>query len=237
MRIVIDLQGAQTPYSRKRGVGRYTVELAKAMVHSSMGHEIVLALNGAFADTIEEIRAEFDGILPQKNIRVWQQFFDTDAINIKKLSRRKMGEILREAFLNSLEGDIIFSTNLQEGFFDSACTSVKLLPTNSLICSSLHDITPLIYPHEYLNGSILRAWYDEKIDFVKKSDIVITDSQSSSSEISQNVGIPLEKIHIIYPSVNHGTFRTKCIGIDDKKKLLAQRNISRPFVMYAGGSD
>ena len=237
MRIVIDMQGAQTPYSRNRGVGRYTMALVKAMVQSPKGHEIVLALNGAFPDTIEAIRAEFDGILPQENIRVWQQFFDTATINSKDVLRRKAGEILREAFLNSLNGDIIFSTNLQEGLYYSACTSVKILPTDSLICTTLHDVVPLIYPDFYLGGRIVRAWYDEKIEFVKRSDIVITDSQSSRSEISQHLEIPLEKIHIIYPSVDHGIFRTKCIGIDDKKNLLAQRNISRPFVMYAGGSD
>ncbi len=237
MRIVIDMQGAQTPFSRDRGVGRYTMALVKAMAQSPMGHEIVLALNGAFPDTIEAIRAEFDGILPQENIRVWQQFFDTTAINSKNMWRMKAGEILREEFLNSLKGDIIFSTNLQEGLYDSACTSVKILPTDSLICSTIHDVIPLIYPDFYLGGRIIRAWYDEKIEFVKRSDIVITDSLSSRSEISQHLGIPLEKIHIIYPSVDHGTFRTKCMGIDDEKNLLAKMNISRPFVMYAGGSD
>jgi glycosyltransferase involved in cell wall biosynthesis len=237
VRIVIDLQGAQTPYSRNRGVGRYTIELVKAMAQSPMNPEIFLALNGAFPSTIEAIRAEFDGVLPQKNIKIWQQFFDTIAINIKKTSRRKMGEILREAFLNSLQGDITFSTNLQEGFFDSACTSVKILPTSSLICSSLHDITPLIYPNEYLGGRVLRAWYEEKINFVKKSDIVLTDSQSSRCEISKHLGIPLEKIYLVYPSVNHGIFRPKLIGIDNKKNLLARWDISCPFVMYAGGHD
>ena len=237
MRIVIDMQGLQTPFSRNRGVGRYTMALVKAMVQSPMGNKIVLALNGAFPDTIEAIRAEFDGILPQENIRVWQQFFDTAAINSKDVWRRKAGEILREEFLNSLNGDIIFSTNLQEGLYYSACTSVKILPTDSLICTTLHDVIPLIYPDFYLSGRIIRAWYDEKIEFVKRSDIVITDSQSSRSEISQHLGIPLEKIHIIYPSVDHGMFRTKRIGIDDKKNSLAQWNISRPFVMYDGGSD
>ena len=237
MRIVIDLQGAQTSFSRNRGVGRYTIELAKAMAQSPLGHEIILALNGAFPDTIEPIRAEFDGILPQENIRVWQQFFDTAAINLKNRWRKKAGEILREEFLNSLKGDIIFSTNLQEGLFDAACTSVKILPTDSLICSTLHDITPLIYPDRLLSDSIIRTWYEEKIGFVKKSDIILTVSQSSQVEISKLLRIPVEKIYVIYNAVDHGKFRPKSIGIDDKKKLLARMNISRPFVMYAGGSD
>lgn len=237
MRIVIDLQGAQTPFSRNRGVGRYTIELAKAMALNSMGHEIVLALNGAFPDTIEFIRAEFEGILPQENIKVWQQYFDTAAINLEATWRKEAGEILREEFLNWLEGDIDFLTNLQEGFFDAACTSVKKLPTTSLICSTLHDVTPIIYFKEYLGDSLIRAWYDEKIDFVKKSDIVLTDSHFSRIEINELLGIPVEKIYIIYPALDHDKFRPKCIGFDDKKNLLTRMNISWPFVMYAGGLD
>ncbi len=237
MRIVIDLQGAQTPFSRNRGVGRYTIELAKAMAQNPMGHEIILALNGAFPDTIESIRAEFDETLPQENIKVWQQFFDTATLKLENAWREKAGKILREEFLNSLESDIVFSTNLQEGMNDAACTSVKILPTDSLICSTLHDVTPLIHPNEYLNNSIVRAWYKEKIDFIKKSDIVLTDSYSSREEISDLLGIPVERIYVIYPAVNHSKFRPRCISIDDKKALLARMNISHPFVMYAGGFD
>ena len=70
MRIAIDMQGAQTD-SRFRGIGRYTLSLALAMVRNRGEHDIVLVLNGVFADTIEPIRAAFEGVLPQSNIRLW----------------------------------------------------------------------------------------------------------------------------------------------------------------------
>ena len=70
MRIVIDMQGAQTE-SRFRGIGRYTLSFAQAIVRNRGEHEVILALSGLFPDTIEPIRAAFDGLLPQENIRVW----------------------------------------------------------------------------------------------------------------------------------------------------------------------
>jgi len=70
MRIVIDMQGAQTE-SRFRGIGRYTMSFAQAVVRNGGEHEIILALSGLFPETIEPIRAAFDGMLPQENIRVW----------------------------------------------------------------------------------------------------------------------------------------------------------------------
>ncbi len=61
MRIVIDLQGAQCG-SRHRGIGRYSLALAHAMVRNRGDHEIIIALSGLFPDTIEPIRAAFDGL-------------------------------------------------------------------------------------------------------------------------------------------------------------------------------
>jgi len=237
MRIVIDMQGAQTTFSGNRGVGRHTIELVKAMAQNPKGHEIIIALNGAFPDTIEVIRAELAGILPHENIKVWQQFFDTTSIITENKWRKKAGEILREEFLNSIGGDIIFSTNLQEGLLDAACTSVKILPTESLICSTLHDVTPLIYPDEYLKDSKIRGWYQEKIDFIRKSDIILTVSSSSKSEISELLKIPLEKIHVIYNGINHDKFSPRIIGFNEKRELLARMNISGHFIMYVGGTD
>ena len=43
MRIVIDMQGAQTE-SRFRGIGRYTLAFAKAVVENSQHHEVFLLL-------------------------------------------------------------------------------------------------------------------------------------------------------------------------------------------------
>lgn len=213
------------------------MELVKAMVLDPMGNEIVLALNGAFPDAIEAIRAEFECILPQENIKVWQQFYDTAAINPKNVWRKKLGEILREEFLTNFEADIIFSTNLQEGFLDAGCTSVKVLPTDSLICSTLHDVIPLIYPQRYLFDPINRAWYEEKINFIKISDIVITVSFASKKKICELLDIPEEKIHVIYNAVNHSKFRPKIIGVEDKREILIRLSISSPFIMYAGGDD
>ena len=66
MRIVIDLQGAQTE-SSKRGIGRYSLAIAQAIARHRGEHDVVLGLNGVFPDTIERIRAVFNDLLPQDN--------------------------------------------------------------------------------------------------------------------------------------------------------------------------
>lgn len=68
MRIVIDMQGAQTE-SRFRGIGRYSLSLALGIVRNRGDHEVYLVLNGMLDESIENIRAAFAGLLPQSHIR------------------------------------------------------------------------------------------------------------------------------------------------------------------------
>ena len=71
MRIVIDLQGAQT-VSRFRGIGRYTLALTQAVVRHRGQHEVFLLLNGLFPETIQPIRDAFQDLLPTANIHIWK---------------------------------------------------------------------------------------------------------------------------------------------------------------------
>lgn len=98
MRIVIDLQGAQTS-SAKRGIGRYSLELVKAILRNHRGHEIVVALNGLFAETAVSIRRSLDGLLPRENIVQWKALSPATYGESANLWRRRASELLRESFM------------------------------------------------------------------------------------------------------------------------------------------
>ena len=123
MRIVIDLQGAQGD-SRSRGIGRYSLSLAQAMVRNRGNHEVIIALNGLFPDSIEPIRAAFDGLLSQDNIRVWHATGPVNPLDPANKWRRQAAELVREAFLANLFPDIVHITSLFEGFVDDAVHSI-----------------------------------------------------------------------------------------------------------------
>ena len=52
MKIAIDLQACQSPGSRQRGIGRYSLELARALVRNRGEHRLHFLLNAAF-DAVE----------------------------------------------------------------------------------------------------------------------------------------------------------------------------------------
>lgn len=75
MRVVIDMQGAQTPFSSSRGVGRYTKEMVKAFIRvCKKQDEVFLALNGFYEEACNRLIGEFEELLPRNRIKVWQWY-------------------------------------------------------------------------------------------------------------------------------------------------------------------
>ena len=136
MRIVIDMQGAQTE-SRFRGIGRYTLAMAQAIVRNRGVHEIHLALSGLFPDTIDPIRTAFAGVLSQEHIHVWDAPGPVRECQLGNERRREVAEFIREAFLASLKPDVIYITSLFEGYVDDAITSVGLLDAPTPVAVTL----------------------------------------------------------------------------------------------------
>jgi hypothetical protein len=101
MRIVIDMQGAQTA-SRTRGIGRYSLSLARAIARNRGPHEVILALNGLFPETIQPIRQAFAGLLPRHAIHVWEAPGPVAVSDPRNGPRRRRAELVYEAALANL---------------------------------------------------------------------------------------------------------------------------------------
>lgn len=235
MRIVIDMQGAQTPFSRHRGVGRYTINMVKALLPiCETKHEVFLVLNGAFADTIEPLRAEFSELLPATHIKSWQQYSNPVSGCSGNNCGRQAAELIREWYIEQLQPDIIWSTNLQEGWADDAVTSVKKLNSMALYCSTLHDVIPLLFPKKYLATDI-KYWYHDKISYVKQSDIILTDSNYSKQKIIELLEVDNNRIFVTGCGYDKAIFRPiNNIEFEDKKLKILD---SSSFILYTGGAD
>lgn len=200
MRIVIDMQGAQTA-SRFRGIGRYTLSLAQAIVRHRGRHEIFLALSGLFPDTIESIRAAFDGLLPQENIRVWYAPGPVRESEPDNAWRREAAERIREAFLASLRPDVVHITNLFEGYVDDAVTSIGVFSPQLKTVVSLYGSEPQID----LGGiagqsSAYSAFHKKKRAYLQRASAVVQQVGTSAlcDEATQiNQDCPVNPLSVI----------------------------------------
>ena len=236
MRIVIDMQGAQTE-SRFRDIGRYTMSFAQAVVRSRGEHEVILALSGLFPATIEPIRKTFDGLLSQENIRVWHAPGPVRAECPKNNWRRQAAEIMREAFLASLAPDVIHIPSLFEGFIDDAVASIGRFGSAIPISVSLHDLIPLVNSSQYLKPNPdYERFYLNKVDDLKRADLLLSISEFSRWEVMEVLSFPSSSIINTSLSVEEH-FKPLIIDEMEAKQIYEDFGLERAFVLYNGGAD
>lgn len=221
MRIVIDLQGAQTE-SRFRGIGRYTLSFAQAIVRNRGEHEVILALSALTPDTIETIRAAFDDLLPQENIRVWYAPGPVRECEPGNQGRCETAELIREAFLASLKPDVIHVTSLFEGYIDDAVTSIGRFDRTTPVTVSLYDLIPLLDPELYLKPDPGYAqYYQRKVEYLKKASAYLAISETAAREVTQVLALGGASVVNIAPTSDlkhqHASAQSKfqCVEEDD----------------------
>ena len=233
MRIVIDLQGAQTG-SRFRGIGRYSLSLARAIAQNRGQHEIVVALNALFPETIEPLREAFEGLLPCENIRIWHAPGPVRECQSGNEWCRHVAEKLREAFLASLQPDVVLVTSLFEGFVDDAVTSIGTFTSAFPTVVILYDLIPLLNPGKYfVSNPVYEKHYRGKLEHLKRANGYLAISHFSAQEGIWALSLRKDKIINI---------STACDLVFQKKNILPELlfprlGVSKPFILNTGGAE
>lgn len=234
MRIVIDLQGMQNG-SRHRGIGRYSLSFAKALIRNNRNHEIIIVLSHLFPDFIEAVEAEFSGEYSVSDIKVWEGVGPTNFLDTNSDHRRKISQISREFFIASLEPDVLIVSSIFEGAGDNSVTSVgEFCPVFTAVI--LYDLIPLIYGSEYLADINVNNWYQDKVKQLKRADLWLAISESSREEGFNYLNLPLDKIENISAAVGP-EFKRADLGIVEKAALHKKFGINKQFLMYSGATD
>ncbi|NIE73936.1 glycosyltransferase family 4 protein [Pantoea sp. Ap-967] len=236
MRIVIDMQGAQTE-SRFRGIGRYSLSLAQGIVRNSTGHEVYLLLNGMLWESIESIRTAFIDLLPQSHIRVWYAQGPVSDRDPANYGRRLVAERIRQACIDELMPDVVHITSSVEGFIDDAVIGSPLLDNHALVSATLYDLIPMLSPEEYLNNNpAYKKHYLEKVEAYKHYDLLLSISEFARQEALSL--LPLDQASVVNVSTAaDDIFRPITLDEAAHNALVAKFKLREPFVLYSGGAD
>lgn len=237
MRIVIDLQSAQSPGSSVRGIGRYSLSLALALARQAGEHEILLALNGGFADSIEFLREKFEGLIPPDNIKIWHGLTPNHASDFTNHWRHKASELLREESLASLKPDIVLITSVFEGLDDNSVISIGSHQPNLKTAAIFYDLIPLLYPDLYMNNPVMANWYYGRLGHLRRADLLLAISESSRLESMNYLGFPESQTVEISAAIDSDFFRPSVLTTEAAERLRSGYRLDRPFVMYTGGPD
>ena len=230
MRILIDLQGAQTG-SRFRGIGRSATALAKAIIRHRGDHEVLILLNGLFEDTIDPIKNDFSSILPVERILVFSVPSPADALSAENAWRIEAAELIREWMIDALAPDVVLVTSLFEGPTDPGIVSVRRLETTTKTVVLLHDLIPFLDPGRHLAHPQAKKWYYSKIDSLRRADLLLAVSDSSRREAVDALGLDPSRIVAIHSAADE-RFKKANMSLADERMFLEKLGIQRNFVMF-----
>lgn len=234
MRIVLDLQSLQTTGSRNRGIGRYSMALAQAMISEGTRHEFLIMLNHAFPDTVEAVRQEFADLLPPESIVLFEIPTPVSDLNPDNRWRCRTAELIREHFLQQLRPDWVHVSSLFEGG-DNSVTSIgrfARLPT----AVTLYDLIPYLHPEHYLAHPMVRSWYMRKLAHLRNADLLLAISEHSRQEAIEALGLPADRVVNVSTDAD-ARFRVIDMDRATVHSLRDRYGLRRDFVMYTGGID
>lgn len=234
MHILIDLQGAQNG-SRHRGIGRYTLSFVETLCRLSLGrHRISVLLNSSF-DNCDQIKERFRGYVNECDVHLWSPFGDPSFRWIGNDLRRKASEYLREAVIHEVAPDVVLLSSTIEGCDDATVTTIKKFFGDTPTAAIFYDAIPYIYPEKYLSDPREKWWYEEKIEQLVRSDLLLSISQSSRCEAIKYFDVSPKDVVSISTALSDELRRTSTQS--DVQIDLAEYGISCKYILYTGASD
>jgi glycosyltransferase involved in cell wall biosynthesis len=229
MRIAVDLQGAQGA-SKLRGIGRYSISITKAIAETSNENEVIVVLNGGAVGTIDSIRKQLEGVIPDCNIVMWHPP-SKEGVSLE--AWKAASRAIKESFFESIEPDVILVTSV---FEDDEQIVVSLSDQNGKIPKAVihYDLIPMMFDDYYLSSPEQKVRYLSKLEELKKADLFLAISESSQKEAVELLGLDSTEV-INISSAADDIFNNNYYPNDGE--IVANFGIDKDFLLYTGSMD
>jgi glycosyltransferase involved in cell wall biosynthesis len=223
VRIGIDMLPLQSPGSRSRGVGRFSLDLVRAFFERGAQHEYVLYVyDGYPTDKIpEHLRATQRTLVPE---RIFGQPNLRDAV--ESLARRNPDRLDALLLLNPFE--------LCHHYDPPAA------PLNGLkVVSIVYDLIPFLFPDIYLADARNAAWNYRRLNTLRSHDLLLAISESTRADCLRMLDVPPERVVTIGGAAD-GAYFTPDRSLPTTtatRDTLRSLGIARPFVFSVAGID
>lgn len=210
MRIGFDLRPAWDRNSRRRGIGKYTWQLAQALSQINREHELYFLTRPG-----QEIPDWVEREVPLPAIRRPSRLnWLLDTWQLPR-SLRRLGLDLFEA------------------------TEVTAIPSRGAlhIWAHIHDLIPYLFWDEVKKSTPLDFRLALKLArrHFSSAELIITDSCHSRNDLVSESGISEERIRVIHPACDP-LFQSQP-GDAAREQVNKKYGIPSPFLFYVGGSD
>lgn len=235
MKIVLDLQGAQS-HSRFRGIGRYTLSMAKAFAAEAGHHELWLALNGRQDESSNRLVEQFSGLVPRERMLINELPPDIAGCLPGNYRRVQIAAAVEAGFLAGLQADCIWHSSLFEGWGDDSTAALGSGIDDHRRVATLYDLIPLLNPSRHLHDAAYRRWYYQRLGLLKRCGLLLAISESSRREAIDALQIPEDDVAVVFGAADP-VFRPLPPDAACWARWQHDWRLQRGFVLYAGGYD
>lgn len=235
MKIVLDLQGAQSQ-SRYRGIGRYSLLMAKAFAEEASRHEVWLMLNGRQDESSLALISQFGDLIPAERVIVNELPQDIAGCRPENQRRAQVAAAIQANFMANLKADCIWHSSLFEGWGDDSTAALGNGADDERRVATLYDLIPLLNPARHLRDPAYRQWYFGRLGLLKRCGLLLAISESSRQEVMENLQIPGDRVAVISGAADPRFHPT---AADDAcwDRWRRDWHVRPGFLMYAGGYD
>jgi glycosyltransferase involved in cell wall biosynthesis len=234
VKILLDLQGAQT-VSRTRGIGRYTMSLARGLIRNAGDHEIWVGMTAGCPETIAPIKEALADVLPERRMLVWSTVMPTGDSFWQHDGRLGLAQVVREAFIAGLQPDLVHCSSIIEGAEENSVTTVNRHFPGVLTAATLYDLIPFL-DRRYIADTNRERWYRGRLSELRRADLLLAISESSQREGRELLGLPEKRIVNVRAAIDD-VFAPRTLTAETVAELTGRYEITKPFVMYSGGVD
>lgn len=239
VRLLLDLQGVQGA-ARHAGLGRYSLELSRALVRGRGPHEVQVLVNTRLVEPAARLAEEFAPILGHHAIRRWQAPEGSAAGSDPQAPRRRMAEQIRAQAIADAAPDILHLGSVFEGWRHDVVTTWPAELERPAIAATVHDLIPLTLREMYLEGAWREAglvpWYARCLDEVAACAPLLANSEATRDELLRHLRLPPERVVTIGGGVSPG-FAPPRLGMAVRAALLARYGLREGFLLYLGAGD
>jgi len=235
MRLIVDLFPAQSA-SRQRGIGRFTLSLAKAMAAQAGAHDLRLLANASYPDSAAQLRAEFAGLVPAGACASYTHP-PMDPRNTDNARQEQLASAVIHTAYQALGADALLCASPFEGWNERGLVPQAAggLPAG-LKVAVLYDLIPWLFPKQHLDPvPDYRRWYARRLAALGQYDLLLAISEATRDDAIRLLGLAPERVVNISGAADP-QFRTLAPAVLAAADL-ARFGIARPFVLYTGNSD
>ena len=235
MKIIIDIQGIQSPGSRSRGIGRYTRSFVKSFIRNSPDLDYILFANSSLTDSRDDFIEELTDSELNVHYINWYApstfYLDKNCAD----SNYQISVALKTYALCNLSPDLVIITSFFEGYGSNCIIDFDDSFTLPPIVSIFYDLIPLLNEELYLKSNpLFRDFYLNRIKSINTLDGLLCISKSAALEAKNYLEIDDQSIYQISSACDKTIFNTS-------EKLPNNSEIDfdylSEFILYTGAGD